>query len=379
MKHAELYKRTSTGKVQVWWLESEGDQYRTHSGQIDGKIVTSEWTTAKPKNVGRSNETSGEAQARLEVDAAYVLKQKGGYATSIEDVDAKKAEKFSPMLAKEYGDHLKKVSEALRDEKAVFVQPKLDGMRCIATKDGLFSRNGNPIVAVPHIREALETYFEFYPDAIFDGELYTHALKDDFPKLMSLAKKTKPTSIDLKASRLLEYHVYDMPSVESGFYGRYSTLAFAVSTEISYQGPRVICDVYTRPLLNLDQLAEMHEQHLAEGFEGTMIRLDTPYENKRTHNLLKYKEFVDAEFEIVSVHEGEGNRSGMAGYAVLRLPSGEGTFRSNIMGDRDYLRGLLARSESLAGKQATVVYFHLTPDGVPRFPRIKLVHETAKE
>ena len=75
----KLYKRNVNGSTQVWWQEQDGGRYRTHSGQLDGKITVSEWTQATPKNVGRANETSSEEQAQVEIEAAYVLKRKKGY------------------------------------------------------------------------------------------------------------------------------------------------------------------------------------------------------------------------------------------------------------------------------------------------------------
>lgn len=60
MKYSNLYTRDSLGNVRVWYMEQEGDKYRTTSGLLDGEKVTSEWTVAKPKNVGKRNETTGE-------------------------------------------------------------------------------------------------------------------------------------------------------------------------------------------------------------------------------------------------------------------------------------------------------------------------------
>lgn len=94
------------------------------------------------------------------------------------------------------------------------------------------------------------------------------------------------------------------------------------------------------------------------------------------HTLLKYKPEMDAEFEIVSIHEGQGNKSGMAGYAVLYINGDKDrTFRANIMGDRAYCAKLLPSADEVVGKMATVLFFHLTPDGVPRFPRMKAIRE----
>lgn len=367
MHYEKLYKRTATGAIQVWWQERVGSRYRTHSGQKGGQIVSSEWTTAKPKNLGRSNETTPEQQAESEVESNYTLKKKSGYRVTVED--AKTSDRFSPMLAKIYSDYREDVDEIFRKQETVLVQPKLDGIRCIATKDGLWSRQGNPIVAVPHIHEALQPAFRDDPSMIFDGELYNHDLKADFPRLVSLIKKQKPTPEDLAESKaMIEYWMYDSPrdDTTSARIGRVYDVALSVG--------RPLRPVPTHTVKSKFTLDELHGAHIDDGFEGTMIRLEGPYETKRSKLLLKHKEFMDAEFEVQGIFEGEGNRSGMAGYAVLLLPDGR-TFRANIKGERDYLRKILAEAKTYIGKAATVEYFHLTPDGIPRFPRVKAFHK----
>jgi DNA ligase-1 len=207
------------------------------------------------------------------------------------------------------------------------------------------------------------------PNAIFDGELYNHDLRADFPKLVSLIKKQKPTAEDLaEAERMIEYWVYDSPqdATTSDRIGRVYEVASAVG--------RPLVPVPTYTVENQGRLDEIHGTNLSEGFEGTMIRLEGPYETKRSKLLLKHKEFMDSEFKVLDIVEGEGNRSGMAGYAVLQLGK-DGTFRANIKGEREYLRGVLAERTGYIGRAATVEYFHLTPDGVPRFPRVKAFHK----
>lgn len=355
----KLYKRTSTGAIQVWWMERDYEHHRSHSGQLNGAITTSMWTACTAKNVGRSNEVSPQEQAELEVAAEYTLKQKKGYRTTIEDVDTVG---FKPMLAQEFeGNNKKNVEKIFAAGGRVLVQPKFDGMRCIATKDGLVSRNGNAILAVPHIMDALKPIFEQYPDIILDGELYNHDLKADFPKLMSLVKKQKPTPEDLEASRVIEYHIYDTPSRE---------LISVIGLPSPLRGTRTV------PCRSLEEIDAVHAQNLEEGYEGSMIRLPGNYEQKRSKLLLKYKPEMDSEFEIVSIHEGLGNKSGMAGYAVLYINGNrDRTFRANIMGDRAYCKALLENAEKSVGKMATVLFFHLTPDGVPRFPRMKAIRD----
>lgn len=372
MNYPKLYKRTATGAVQVWWQETIGDRYRTHSGQDGGQIVTSEWTVATPKNVGRSNETTAEDQARAEVESNYTLKRKKGYVDSLGI--AKTAERFQPMLAKNYADYAEDVDDHLAKHGWVIAQPKLDGIRCIATPDGLFSRNGNRIVAVPHIEEAVRPIFERDHSLVLDGELYHHDLRADFPRIVSLVRKTKPSLEDLKEARQVQYWLYDMHFGQAPDTPTSERMRVLENVVAEHHGLLATPSI---PATSKAELESIHASYLDSEFEGTMLRLEAPYEQKRSKALLKWKEFQDAEFVVTKIHEGVGNRSGMAGYAELLLPDSR-VFRANIKGDRAFLRRLLLEADTYIGAEATVEFFHYTPDGVPRFPRIKAFHREGR-
>ena len=148
-----LYKIDSNGNTRVWWIEYDNEKYRTHSGIEGGKIVVSGWQYPTAKNVGRANETGVPEQVHLEVIAEYAKKQnQGKYHLSVKD--ASKGAKFHEcMLADKY--------DAKKHNKfPYYSQPKLDGVRCLVSKDGMQSRNGKPILSAPHIREALEPFFQ---------------------------------------------------------------------------------------------------------------------------------------------------------------------------------------------------------------------------
>jgi len=371
MHHKTLFKHSSTGQVWEWHLESSGDKFRTHSGLLDGEIVISAWTVCLGKNQGKANETSPREQCLKEVEACYTLKMKKGYQESLAELDSK-PKKFSPMLAKEFSKYEKAV---FNGANKVFVNPKLDGIRLIAKKDGLWSRAGNRVFALRHIEEALAPFFKENPKAILDGEAYSHELKHDFNKIVSLVKQVKPKQEDFDAAKeQIKFYVYDLVS-DDKFSKRFNRLAEVVD-EVG--DPLVL--VPAIPCKSRTALDEAHELFLADGYEGTIVRVDSDagYEQKRTKNLLKHKNFQDKEFPILAIEEGTGNRSGMAGYAVLKLNKKGKTFRANIMGNRDFLRTLLARRDEVIDKDATVTFFNLTPDGVPRFPRIKVIHVTKR-
>jgi DNA ligase-1 len=111
---------------------------------------------------------------------------------------------------------------------------------------------------------------------------------------------------------------------------------------------------------------ELYGEYVDKGFEGQMLRLDKKYENKRSKSLMKHKSFIDEEYIIKGIVEGEGNRTGTAGYFVFETADGK-PFKSNVKGTWDETAEMLKNKKKLIGKQATIKYFNLTPDGIPRF------------
>lgn len=361
-----LYKRTTTGKVQIWFVEVDGDRYRTTSGQQDGKKVTTEWTVAKPKNTGKANATTGEQQAIAEVNAMYEKQRKRDYRNSVEDIDS--IERFKPMLADKWGDRKDKITVNL-----LHIQPKLDGIRCIAKLDGLWTRNGERIHGAPHIYEQLMPLFDMKPDLILDGELYNHDFKDDFNAIVSCVKKLKPTEEDLKLSaERIQYWVYDMPS-DDHFGVRNKNMQNIIDFGLPSDPDNSIVIVSTNEI-HIDEVDHFAAMYIEAGYEGAMVRLPGKYENKRSKTLLKWKEFQDEEFRIVDIVEGDGNRAGMAGRVVLALRDNR-TFSAGLIGNVEYCKRILKDKDKYIGQMGTVVFQHYTPDGVPRFPKFKTIRD----
>lgn len=351
-----LYTKSNDGAIRFWRMEANGSKYRTVSGLYpNGKSVESAWRRAEGKNAGRSNATTDEEQALAEIKAQYEKKLERKYHERLEDLEDKKTghKFFAPMLAKKFDDSF------VMPESGVMVQPKLDGIRMIASKDGFFSRQGKEF-NLPHIREALSDFFERHPSVILDGELYNHLLKDDFNSITSLVKREKRTREQENSLReLIQYHVYDSP-MSLSFFKRHCELYDLIS---DLKDP--IMMVETIKADSLVTIDETYERFLRDGYEGQIVRLDSPYENKRTSSLLKRKEFLDDEFAIVSIEEGKGNWEGYAKSVTCKLPDGR-TFNSGIRGTREFTKNLLESKEDY--NYVTVRYFTPTPDGVPRFP-----------
>lgn len=372
-----LYKKAITGKTLQWSIELNKDRYRITSGQVDGKLVTTMWTEAQPMNVGKANYRNEFEQALSEVNAKIVLMKKEGYRDTIED--ASKVSRFEPMLAYDLEEKYYKYIESF---EFLYSQPKLDGVRSYTMKQGQFSRKHNPVVSAPHIFEILKGLFDYFPDMVIDGELYAHKFSKDFDKIISLAKKTKPTQEDLEESaELLEYHVYDvffpqepnmlykerlayMSNFIDGIGGNNSKTAGKI---------KIIKTIKVNPR-NKVLLTKIHDRYVELGYEGQMLRVDESYQQKRTKNLLKDKRLIDKEFEIVRFLEGKGNRSGMCGKVEVRLYDGQ-LCRAGMSGGVELCKRLWIERDEHIGKMATIQFQGYTPKKSLRFPTFKAIRD----
>ena len=120
-----------------------------------------------------------------------------------------------PMLAQNVGDY----SRIKDNDWPLYVQPKLDGVRCLIQREGddlgfrvvAYSRTGKEWLNIEHILNELAPFFMEHPNVILDGELYNHDLKNDFEKIISLVRKTKPTEQDrVESAEMVQFHCYDI-------------------------------------------------------------------------------------------------------------------------------------------------------------------------
>lgn len=397
-KFPRLYKKTSTGKIQEWEIKVRGNHIITTHGYQGGAKQTGEDVVHEGKNLGKKNETTPEQQALAEAEARWELKKrKNGYAETLAAAQAGETEHeggIFPMLAKSFSKDGKHVKFPCA------VQPKLDGIRCIAVVDGgevsLWTRTRKPIDGLPHVRAALAEAFPV-GQHVLDGELYNHALKEEFERIVSAVRGGKQ-DVDL-----VEYHLYDYPSVRGDFAGRSAALLSAFARDLSAEdraavlhaasagafstsgltvgtllGKTVAFDARRGPLVFVETREAEDEAAMMAlfqafrdlGYEGAMARnVDGRYaEGKRSADLQKLKEFADAEFEVVGIEEGRGKLAGHVGAFVCKTASGE-EFNAKLMGELSRLKKLFDGPESAwKGKLLTVRYQGMTNGDVPRFP-----------
>ena len=182
-----------------------------------------------------------------------------------------------PMLAYPVSD------KPIDYTQPVFMQPKLDGVRCIIQAEKLpfdmgyepvaYSRTGKQWLNIDHILQSLKPFFQDNPDVILDGELYNHALKDDFEKIISCVRKTKPTAMDKSESRkLVQFHCYDYVDETIPFVDRIHWL------NKEFQSfPYGFRLVETESVLNGKDAEKFHDYCLGRGYEGSILRTNDIY------------------------------------------------------------------------------------------------------
>ena len=249
----------------------------------------------------------------------------------------------------------------------VFIQPKLDGVRCIFTKDGAYSRTGKEFKNVAHLKYDLTDFFRKNPNTVLDGELYNHALKDDFEKIISLVRKQKPTEQDARdAQHLVQYHVYDTIAEGVDYEDRFNWLTryLPIASTMTLIKNTVV--------ENQDEAKMLHNVHLAQGYEGSMLRLNKPYEQKRSYNLQKFKDFSDTEATIVGYEAGKGKFTGLIGKFFMQDDDGN-EFGCPIGKGYNFAdrKAILDNVHNYIGQRATFTYFQRTQAGSYRHPLFK--------
>ena len=262
--------------------------------------------------------------------------------------------------------------------KPTFIQPKLDGVRCIIQYERrtqpredvvvAYSRTGKEWKNIQHILEQLKPFFKRFPNIILDGELYNHDLRDNFEKIISLVRKTKPTDEDrLEASELTQFHCYDIIDEALPFDQR---IEF-VSQSLMLIGSS-INTLDTIMVFDEDEAQSIHRSNLKKGYEGSIVRTNDTYQCKRSHNLRKFKDFHDSEATLLAWVEGKGKRKGTVG-KFIAVDDDDNEFGMPVMDNFKYLQDNFKLMQGYVGKTATFTYFERTKANSYRHPLFKCI------
>jgi len=370
-KYETLYSTDNNSNIRVWWMEQKGEQYRTCSGVKNGQIVESDYSTAEPKNVGKKNEKSAIEQAKAEIDAKYKKQLKTGY--HLNEADASKGTAYVEVML---AQSLNKLTEPPNFEKEAWgMQCKFNGNRCIATKDGLFTRKGERYVSVPHIENSLKGFFIDHPKAVLDGELFNNDLRQQLNEISKLIRKTKNVDDETLAQskKLVKFYIYDG-------YGFLDKSKF-LDENASYEERKTWIDKIVLPkspyYVKVKTTRVESDKHLEELFNeliqdqqegGILRRLDGGYEHKRSKNLIKVKADDDDEAIILDITDADGNWKGAATNATLKWKNKE--FDAVFKGTYEQRAEILKDKKNWINKEVKFFYMGFTGKGTPNYARI---------
>jgi len=269
--------------------------------------------------------------------------------------------------------------------KPIFMQPKLDGVRCViqlelvehgsdeyASGFGMavkaYSRTGKEWKNIDHILKQLKPFFKKYPDVILDGELYNHDFKDNFEKIISMVRKTKPTDeARAESAENVQFHCYDIIDEKLPFNQRIDF----INSSLMLMGDSIhIVDTHW-----LEQEVDTKIRHVINmdhGYEGSIVRTNETYQCKRSHSLRKIKDFHDTEATITGWVEGKGKRIGTIG-KFLAVDSDGNEFGMPVMDKFKYLQDNFKLMQGYVGKTATFTYFERTKANSYRHPLFKCI------
>ena len=440
----KLYAIDKNGKIKVWTaavlqptdknaVAAGYATARITHGYINGKQQVSLRDYNVGKNIGRSNETTPLAQCISETRRKWTDKKEkeahtetkpadygegygdisggwcgagagaGGDDGDDGDGDADSecdapvdAGPFLPMLAQTFNpaDAATATATAAGSKKKkvitfpCFVQPKLDGLRCVSyatrtandaatTAVTLQSRTGAFFTGLPHIAAALRPYLSQHPSVVIDGELYTDQMP--FEELAGLIKKKKITDSDVARLKKVKYHVYDIydhARQDMPYSERLAVLASAVrrcgcvanDTFSAGVAAAEVVLVRTEKVAALSDFRRLFAEFVEAGYEGIMLRnaAGVYRANYRSNDLQKYKEFMEEEYRIIDFKEGEGRDAGAVIWVCETADGKEFTVRP--CGTMQQRREWFNDGAKYIGKNLTVIFQELTEEGKPRFP-----------
>jgi len=394
MEHVEelptIYGVEKNGKTKVWAARIYRDMLNGNAtaeieyGQLDGKKQVTAREYTEGKNIGKKNETTPLQQCISETKRKWQDKiEKEGYSLVIptsniqtaDTNDANNTIKVFPMLAHTYDPTTTK-NKKNGIVFPCYVQPKLDGLRCICymnMKDGKVvaqSRTGAYFESVEHICAELQPTMLKNPGLILDGELYTTEMP--FEELAGVIKRKKLSEADTQRIRLVKYHIYDIIVDGVPYSERHDRI---VGTIPQAEQCFYLEVVHTQLVHDLNAFKQAFGEYVAAGYEGIMLRNANGLycQNYRSHDLQKYKEFVESEYPIVGFKEADGRDKGTVVWVCETAECRPFSVRPR--GTQEQRRQWFQDGHKYQGKLLTVIYQELSELNVPRFPVGKAIRD----
>ena len=389
--------KASTGKLRYavvecdeeWHEPEHGYIIQRSYGQVQGKNTLSPAIivdrTKQKRNWKEQYTLQFNSEVKKFLDKGYVEVEKhpNDYPYSeLEEIFGEvKTNQFGvikPMLAKQS----EKVTNQKIFNKEWLASRKLDGVRCLLYyKDGVVhtaSRGGEHYdYSTHHICEypPLVKFFEENPNVILDGELFRR-----FKSLQQIsgAARMEKTAYD---GDWLQYWIYDCYIPDITAKERFEFLL----EELNHKhGIMVYCGVIDDdcedvvrmieqfPVSGWNNMEKLHDEYVAEGFEGLVIRDPSkPYKpGGRTNDMIKIKHYQSSEFLVTGYELGLRGSEDM----TFICETAEGiVFKAMPVGDREVKAEYVENfEEKYEGHMAECTYFNLSDDGVPTQPKLRV-------
>lgn len=424
-----LYAKDKNGKIKSWSaavfssmnlcssLSKPIAVLRLMHGYVGGKEQISYRDYIEGKNIGKKNETTSLIQCLNEAQRKWTdKKEKEGYSETLsllttESVDGDGGgdggaghtiiippqcsddAPVYPMLAQTYEPTSSKKNTIVFP---CFVQPKLDGVRCITYVRRRTADSGCEIihqsrtgarfgVGLEHLTTAVCCYLLNNPHIVLDGELYTDEMP--FEELVGLVKKKKILDEDIIRLRKVKYHIYDIldkSNLQMSYTDRLRICVSAVNgcrpvSDVSCLdhavNSHVVVMVRTIEIRDIADFRRWFASFIEEGYEGIMLRnkIGIYRTNYRSSDLQKYKEFLEDEYTITGFKEAEGRDKGTVIWNCITVD--DKAFCVRPRGTLQKRRELFQHGHEYIGKKLTVIYQELTEEGKPRFPVGKAIRD----
>jgi len=362
-----LYGYASDKKLKCWQIQAICENgvaaiHTTH-GFMNG-VMQEANKEIKSKNIGKVNETTPFTQACKDAKSAWNKKIDSNYRETVEELDDLP---LLPMLAHPYKTRKHDI------KWPCFIQPKLNGVRCLATKKSnddivYISRKGKKWETLDYMTPYLLPLMEI--GDTLDGEIFNPDLT--FQEITKRVKRVKTSRFNI-SSDPLEYHIFDIVDQHRTFADRFGSfiLRYAVyckDSTVATDKKNPVVIVPTIEVLDEDHMLNHHKAWTQQGYEGTMLRNLTGLyvADNRSKDLQKHKDFMDAEFQIVGGHEGTGRDKGTVIFICINADGQRFNVRpKGSLADRSHWWNVLGE---LIGCQLTVKFQNYSDDGIPIFP-----------
>ena len=394
-----LVSLDSKGKVRVveisydWSPTNNGFVIRRITGQLGGKQTQQPDILVEKGKAGRTvtEQTVLQFNSHLKkyLDKGYKewedILDEAKIKEALGDIKTGQDGMIKPMLAKQAD----KVANKFFD-RDFYGSRKINGVRClIYYKDGevhTSSRGAiNYDLAIYHIIEhpTLIKFFENNPTIILDGEIFKMGYT--LNKISGLCRHIEKMS-DTEPLEFYWYDIYDTANPDLTFETRWELMQNIAKYDLILgdfnperewkEGELKIQFLPQIPMTGWSTIKKYHDKYVAEGFEGLVIRkIDAVYgPGKRSNDMIKVKEYMDSEFEIVGLSEGLRDEDMCF---IMKTEDGQ-EFKAKPHGDRAQKQWYREHLDELIGKMATIKYFEMSGkegSSIPQQPQFVCVRD----